>query len=138
LPIESFARKRVFVRIDADIEQPANGSRVDEDKLRAALPTLEYLAAMAARVVVASISALPAHSGRRAARECGRGTVVSSDRQKSAQTGRGDRRNALAAVTEMRDGEIIVLENLRFYPGEDAKRCRVCSRSRRTMRCLLQ
>jgi len=27
-------------------------------------------------------------------------------------------RNALAAVTEMRDGEIIVLENLRFIPAK--------------------
>ena len=26
----------------------------------------------------------------------------------------------MTAVTEMRDGEIVLLENLRFYPGEDA------------------
>ena len=121
LPIESLRGKRVFVRIDADIEQPANGSRVDEDKLRAALPTLEYLLAMGARVVVGIHLGAPGGIPVDALR-----VNVVAERlslligQKVRKLDEAIGRNALAAVTEMRDGEIIVLENLRFYPGEDA------------------
>ena len=121
LPIESLRGKRVFVRIDADIEQPSDGLPLDEDKLRAALPTLEFLTAQGARVVIGT------HLGDPGGRPVDPLRVGAVAERLSHLIGKNVRkldeaigRNALARVTEMRDGEIIVLENLRFHPGEDA------------------
>ena len=52
LPLENLRGKRVFVRIDADIQETSSGPPMDEYKLRASLPTLEYLTTLGARVVV--------------------------------------------------------------------------------------
>jgi phosphoglycerate kinase len=120
LPIENLRGKRVFVRIDADVDEASSKFPVDEYKLRAAQPTLEYLMTMGARVV------LGAHLGDPG------GAPVDSLRTNSIAEGlslligktvrkldEAIGKNVLSVVTEMQDGEIVLLENLRFYPGED-------------------
>jgi 3-phosphoglycerate kinase len=52
LPIDSLRGKRVFVRIDVDIDEPSVALPIDEHKLRASLTTLEFLASMGARTVI--------------------------------------------------------------------------------------
>ena len=121
LPIDSLRGKRVFVRMDADIEPPSDGVAVDELKLRAALPTLEYLAALGARVVIGTHlgdpGGTPVDSLRVDALAQRLSRVIDKNVRKMDEA---IGRNVLAAVTEMGDGEIILLENLRFYRGEDA------------------
>jgi len=122
LPIETLRGKRVFVRIDADLEEPSSELPVvDEHKLRAALPTLEYLTAVGARVVLGThlrdpggkpVAALRVDAVAEWLGLIGGKTVRKLDDAIGT--------NVVAAVTELRDGEILLLENLRFYPGEDA------------------
>jgi phosphoglycerate kinase len=120
-PVEKLRGQRVFVRIDADAETPAPGALFDESKLRSSLQTLEYLSGVGARAVIG------AHLGKPG------GRVVESLRldpvadRLSRMLGRPVRklgevigRDPRIAVASMRDGDLLLLENLRFYPGEDA------------------
>jgi phosphoglycerate kinase len=121
LPVEQVRGKRVLVRLDVDDEGARGGAIFSEQKLLESLPTLEYLVNAGARVIVG------AHAGNPG------GKVVPSLRldavadRLSHLLGKRVRKldeavggSALGAVAEMRDGEVVMLENLRFYPGEDA------------------
>ena len=119
LALESLRGRRVFVRIDAHNEEPWSGPPVDESKLRAILPTLGYLTTVGARALVAT------HIGNPGAKPVDDLRVNAVADRLSQLTGKTIRkldeaigRNVLSAIMEMQDGEIVVLENLRFYPGE--------------------
>jgi len=121
LPIENLRGRRVFVRIDADAEEPANGSRVSDDKLRTILPTLDFLGSIGARVV------LGAHFGNPYGNPVAALRLDPVAEALSRLTGKHVRKldeaigkTVLSAVVDMRDGDIVLLENLRFYPGEEA------------------
>ena len=121
LALESLRGRRVFVRIDAHNEEPWSGPPVDESKLRAILPTLVYLTTVGARALVAT------HIGNPGAKPVDDLRVNTVAERLSQLTGKTIRkldeaigRNVLSAIMEMQDGEIVVLENLRFYPGETA------------------
>jgi phosphoglycerate kinase len=121
LPIDNLRGKRVFVRIDADIEETPVGAPVDEHKLRGSLPTLEYLTTLGACVVIGTHIGNPGGTPVDLLRldpVAERLSLLISKRVRKLNEAIG--RNALSAVAEMRDGEIVLLENLRFYPGEDA------------------
>ena len=121
LPVEKLRGRRVFVRIDADSELSGPGVLFDESKLRSSLPTLEYLMGVGARTVIGASLGKP--GGRvveslrldpvaeRLSRMLG-GPV----RKLGEAIGRGPQ----GAVAGMQDGDLLLLENLRFYPGEDA------------------
>jgi phosphoglycerate kinase len=125
VPIENLRGKRVFVRIDADFEETSTELPIelpiDEHKLRVSLPTLEHLTTLGARVVIGT------HRGDPGGTPVDRLRVDAVAERLSSLISKPVRKlneaigtNVLAAVTEMRDGEIVLLENLRFYPGEDA------------------
>jgi phosphoglycerate kinase len=121
LPVESLRGRRVFVRVDADTEAAPAGRAFGEPNLRAALPTLEFLRTMGARVVIGTHSGDPRGQRVEALRVDGIAERLSQwldwpVRKLDEAIGR----NVVAAVTELRQGEMILLENLRFYPGEDA------------------
>lgn len=115
------AGKRVLVR--ADLNVPLEDGRITDDgRVRASVPTMTKLADRGARVLVG------AHLGRP------KGTVapefslqpvadrlgeVAGRSVRFARDVVGD--DARAAAGELRDGEIAVLENLRFEPGETSK-----------------
>jgi phosphoglycerate kinase len=109
--------KRVFVR--ADLNVPLRNGRISDDsRIRAALPTLRRLLAAGARVVVASHlgrpkGPTPELSLRPVAERLGEllGRPV---RFCPAVVGP----EAEAAVGALGDGELLVLENVRFEPGE--------------------
>lgn len=113
------AGKRVFVRVDFNAPMK-NGVVTDDSKIRAALPTLRYLIDHGAKVVVAS------HLGRP------KGEVVETLRtapvaeRLSELLGRPARafQDSIGPVVateiaEMGNGDVAMLENLRFYPGEE-------------------
>jgi len=110
--------KRVFLRVDFNV--PLEDGRVTDDaRIRAALPTLELLRGKGARVILAS------HLGRPKG-------APSDDlcmRPIAAQLGEllgGDVKTvgdcvgpeAEAAANALAPGEVLLLENLRFHPGE--------------------
>ena len=110
--------RTVFLRSDLNV--PLNERGVaDDTRIRAALPTLRRLLAAGARVVLASHLGRPKGEPRpelslrpvaaRLAQLLGRG--VSFCEKIVGET-------AKEAVAELRDGELLLLENLRFHPGE--------------------
>ncbi|UWE09015.1 phosphoglycerate kinase [Actinacidiphila bryophytorum] len=115
------AGKRVFVR--ADLNVPLAGAAITDDgRIRAAVPTITRLAEAGAKVIVAS------HLGRPkgepdpqfslapvAARL---GELLGKDVTFAADTV-GD--SARATVAGLADGQVALLENLRFNAGETAK-----------------
>ena len=114
------AGKRVFVRVDFNVPI-ADGKVQDDSRIRAAVPTIALLVQAGARVILAS------HLGRP------NGKVVDSLRLRPVGQRLAEliRRNvpvtgdALGVGTEdalkrMRPGEIVLLENLRFHPEEEA------------------
>jgi phosphoglycerate kinase len=110
---------RVFYRVDYNV--PLDGARItDATRIEETLPTLRLLRDAGARVVIASHLGRP--KGERKAKyslapvreklaELTKGNVAWSDDCTGAEV--VDQSKAL------RDGELLLLENLRFYPGEE-------------------
>ncbi|MFD7619998.1 phosphoglycerate kinase [Streptomyces sp. NPDC059802] len=118
---EGVTGKRVFVR--ADLNVPLSGTTITDDgRIRAVQPTVEKLVAAGARVVVASHLGRPkgapdpAFSLAPAAARLGEllGTDVAFATDTVGESAR-------ATVAALGDGEIAVIENLRFNPGETSK-----------------
>ncbi|THA26987.1 phosphoglycerate kinase [Streptomyces sp. RKND-216] len=115
------AGKRVFVR--ADLNVPLDGDTITDDgRIRAAVPTVRRLAEAGARVVVASHLGRPKGSpdpqfslAPVAARL---GDLLGRDVAFAADTV-GDQ--ARATVDGLADGDVALLENLRFQAGETSK-----------------
>jgi phosphoglycerate kinase len=111
--------RRVFVR--ADLNVPLAGGRPSDDtRIRASLPTLRRLLASGARVILSSHLGRPRGVWRpelslrpvaaRLAELLGRAVSFSED-----CVGRGAERGA----EELEDGQLMLLENLRFHTGEE-------------------
>ncbi|MDQ7850145.1 MAG: phosphoglycerate kinase [Armatimonadota bacterium] len=114
------AGRRVLVRVDFNV--PLEEGRITDDRrIREALPTITHLAERGARVILCS------HLGRP------KGRVVDGLRLAPVAVrlgellGRPVRQvrevvgpEVATAVATMRPGEILLLENLRFHPGEEA------------------
>jgi phosphoglycerate kinase len=116
--------KRVLVRVDFNVPIDKESGRIlDDSRLRAALPTIQYLREQGARVVLCS------HLGRPD------GKVVESLRM--SRVGMGDRLSELLgtpvqtlyhvigpkaeeATKALKPGEVLLLENVRFFPEEEA------------------
>ncbi|MFE5595701.1 phosphoglycerate kinase [Streptomyces sp. NPDC056549] len=118
---EGVEGKRVFVR--ADLNVPLDGTTITDDgRIRAVVPTVEALARAGARVVVASHLGRPkgapdpAFSLAPAAARLGE--LLGADVAFATDTV-GD--SAKATVAGLADGQVAVIENLRFNAGETSK-----------------
>ncbi|MGW4359927.1 phosphoglycerate kinase [Streptomyces californicus] len=118
---EGVAGKRVFVR--ADLNVPLDGTTITDDgRIRAVVPTIAKLAEAGARVVVASHLGRPkgapdpAFSLAPAATRLGE--LLGADVAFATDTV-GE--SATATVAGLADGQVAVVENLRFNPGETSK-----------------
>lgn len=118
---EGVTGKRVFVR--ADLNVPLSGTTITDDgRIRAVQPTVEKLVAAGARVIVAS------HLGRPkgapdpefslAPAAARLGELLGTDVAFATDTV-GE--SAHATVDALTDGQVAVIENLRFNPGETSK-----------------
>ncbi|MFZ4143742.1 phosphoglycerate kinase [Streptomyces griseoincarnatus] len=118
---EGVAGKRVFVR--ADLNVPLDGTAITDDgRIRAVVPTVKALADAGARVVVASHLGRPkgapdpAFSLAPVATRLGE--LLGADVAFATDTV-GE--SASATVAGLADGEVAVVENLRFNAGETSK-----------------
>jgi phosphoglycerate kinase len=113
--------KRVIVRFDLNV--PLDGSRITDDgRIIASLPTLNYLLEQGAKVIIIS------HLGRPDGSPVSKyslepvsnrlGELLDASVSFSSTTIGED---AASRVSNLEDGQVLVLENLRFSPGETAK-----------------
>jgi phosphoglycerate kinase len=118
---DSFIRgKRALVRVDFNVPLEADGGVGDDTRIRAALPTIEYLCERGARVVLFS------HLGRPKGGPDPKYSLAPVARHLATLTRRTVRfeatsagEAAVAASRALADGEVLLLENTRFHPGEE-------------------
>ncbi len=113
------AGKRALVRVD--FNAPMDGGEVTDDtRLKAALPTINELRRAGARVVLMSHFGRP--KGQRVESMSLRPLVAPLSALAGAEVGFADDcigPEAEAAVARLKDGDVLLLENLRFHAGEE-------------------
>lgn len=116
----SFRGERVFVRVDFNVPLDAKGNIGDDTRIVSALPTIKHLCEQGARVILAS------HLGRPNGKRVPSQSLKPVAKLLSEKLGKpvafaedcvGE--VAKKAVEHLEDGDILLLENLRFHPGEE-------------------
>ncbi len=115
----SLAGKRVLVRVDFNV--PLDGSTIaDDTRIRAALPTIQYILEQKGQVILMS------HLGRPEGQSKPELSLIPVSERLAELLNRpvpmapdciGP--DVVAAVDKLQDGDLLLLENLRFHPEEE-------------------
>ncbi len=117
----SMEDRRVFIRVDFNVPMNEDGTITDSTRIENVLPTINYAIEQKAKVILASHLGRPkgkadpkyslAPVARKLQEVLGKPVVMAEDcvGQKVAEE-----------IGRMRKGDVVLLENLRFHPGEEA------------------
>ena len=116
----NFASKKAIVRVDFNVPLDENGKITDDTRIRGALPTLKKILADGGALIIMS------HMGKPKGKvnpKFSLGQIVDAV---AAALGTDvkfapDCAKAKEAADALKPGEVLLLENLRFYPEEEGK-----------------
>ena len=113
--------KRVFLRADLNVPLDAERNVADDTRITAVLPTIKYILRKGGRLILAS------HLGRPKGEKDDRFSLIPVAQKVSELLGRdvimapeciSD--GVRVVANQLKEGEVLMLENLRFHPGEKA------------------
>ncbi|MCD1294373.1 phosphoglycerate kinase [Methanocella sp. CWC-04] len=111
--------KRVLVRVDFNVPMNSDGIIGDDTRIRACLPTIKYLIDKHAKIIICSHLDRPhgkVEESLRLAPVAKRLSELISRPVRAMKDCIGP--DVENAVSKMHDGDVVLLENLRFHPGE--------------------
>lgn len=121
--IKKLKGKRVLVRVDFNVPLKKFGAKIvvaDDTRIRAAVPTIKYLLERGAKVILMSHLGDP---GGRVKVELSLkpvGAALSKIlKMKGTAPTDWEGKKGLGKIDAMKGGEVMLLENLRFHPGEE-------------------
>ena len=115
-----FKGKKVIVRVDFNVPLDENGKITDDTRIRGALPTLKKVLADGGSLIIMS------HMGKPKGKvnpKLSLGQIVDAVSEKLGVKVQfaPDCAKAQDAAATLQPGEVLLLENLRFYPEEEGK-----------------
>ena len=116
----NFNGKKVIVRVDFNVPLDENGKITDDTRIRGALPTLKKVLAEGGSLIIMS------HMGKPKGKVNAKFSLSQSVDAVSEKLGvpvafAADCAKASDAAAALKPGEVLLLENLRFYPEEEGK-----------------
>lgn len=116
----NFAGKKAIVRVDFNVPLDENGNVTDDTRIRGALPTLKKILSDGGSVIMMS------HMGKPKGKVNPKLSLNQIVKNVSEHLGvdvkfAPDCANADKEAAELKPGEALLLENLRFYPEEEGK-----------------
>lgn len=116
----NFAGKKAIVRVDFNVPLDENGKITDDTRIRGALPTLKKILKDGGSLIIMS------HMGKPKGKVNPKFSLaqIKDDVAKALGTDvkfAPDCANAAEAAADLKPGEVLLLENLRFYPEEEGK-----------------
>lgn len=116
----NFAGKKAIVRVDFNVPLDENGKITDDTRIRGALPTLKKILEDGGSLIIMS------HMGKPKGKVNPKFSLAQIKDDVAKALGRDvkfadDCANAGEAAANLKPGEVLLLENLRFYPEEEGK-----------------
>ena len=116
----NFAGKKAIVRVDFNVPLDENGHITDDTRIRGALPTLKKILEDGGSLIIMS------HMGKPKGKVNPKFSLAQIKDDVAKALGRDvkfapDCANAAEAAASLQPGEVLLLENLRFYPEEEGK-----------------
>lgn len=116
----NFAGKKAIVRVDFNVPLDENGKITDDTRIRGALPTLKKILADGGALIIMS------HMGKPKGKVNAKLSLSQIKDAVAADLGTDvkfapDCAKAADAAAALKPGEVLLLENLRFYPEEEGK-----------------
>ena len=115
-----FAGKKAIVRVDFNVPLDENGKITDDTRIRGALPTLKHILDEGGALIIMS------HMGKPKGKVAAKYSLSQIVDAVAAALGRPvqfaeDCAKAQDKAAALKPGEVLLLENLRFYPEEEGK-----------------